>query len=57
MHTYSNTPISLFLSLWNAEFAFGYTATKVVLGNGGADIPRMTRNSPTDIPKSKEHKI
>jgi len=49
--------MSLFLSLWNAEFAFGYTATKVVLGKGDADIPRMTRNSPTDIRKSKGHKI
>ena len=49
--------MSLFLSLWTAEFAFGYTATKVVLGKGGADTPRMTKNSPTDIQKSKGHKI
>jgi hypothetical protein len=35
--------MSLFLSLCTAEFVFGYTATKIVVGKGGADIPRMTR--------------
>jgi len=46
--------MSLFLSLWTAEFAFGYTSTKEVLGKGGADIPRMTRNSPTFIHSSQK---
>jgi hypothetical protein len=48
--------MSLFLSIRPVGFAFGHTVTKVVLGKHGADIPRMTRPSTTDIQKSTEHK-
>jgi len=46
--------MSLFLSLQTAEFASGYTATKAVREKGGADTPRVTRNSPTDIYRSQK---